>query len=223
MVTRISEADAARLGAFELEPPPAEKREVRMTWLERWEAVHVVVPGPTPPQPRPRATMVPLYKTAELLRRAAKAEKMAEVMKLFRPSVYGLPSKHPLNGWKLDVRNALRAAVPFDRDVLWMDEPLRVEIFVVTELPKSEARKTNPKGRAWQTSARQGDLDNLAKPILDVSTGVLWQDDRQLAAMFVQKVRGAQSEQGRLEMIARPIGEDPRATRFEQELSQLRR
>ena len=37
------------------------------------------------------------------------------------------------------------------------------------------------------TSQRYGDVDNLAKGILDAMTGVLWQDDRQITKLLVTK------------------------------------
>ena len=37
------------------------------------------------------------------------------------------------------------------------------------------------------TSKRYGDIDNLAKSILDGLTGVLWQDDKQISKLLVSK------------------------------------
>ena len=35
----------------------------------------------------------------------------------------------------------------------------------------------------------EGDLDNLAKPILDALSGPLWTDDRQIAHLTLRRVR----------------------------------
>lgn len=38
-----------------------------------------------------------------------------------------------------------------------------------------------------EKDGRRGDLDNLAKAILDAANGVLWDDDRQVDGLFVRR------------------------------------
>lgn len=39
-----------------------------------------------------------------------------------------------------------------------------------------------------EKDGRRGDLDNLAKAILDAANGVLWDDDRQVDGLFVRRL-----------------------------------
>ena len=40
------------------------------------------------------------------------------------------------------------------------------------------------------TAPKYGDIDNLAKAVLDAGNGILWQDDRQIYKMTLQKYKG---------------------------------
>jgi hypothetical protein len=52
---------------------------------------------------------------------------------------------------------------------------------------------THPHIQVWVVYAHvgemEGDLDNLAKPILDALNGPLWTDDRQIAHLTLRRVR----------------------------------
>lgn len=90
------------------------------------------------------------------------------------------------------VRNAFRSsyrdAVPvFDAGV-----PVRAYIEVIIPIPKSWSNKKHisaEKGEIVPTS-RNGDVDNIAKSILDALNGLAYHDDAQVATLFVTKKYG---------------------------------
>lgn len=184
-----------------------------------------VILGPAPPQPRPRATLMPVAKAPVILAAAHRAQKIRDLMGLFRPQIYSAASNAPIGRWKkraagVLIRARQDAGYP-PRPIFAKGEPLEVLVLVVGELPVSKHRKTIPPPRAWQTSLRAGDFDNIAKPICDVATGILWVDDSQIARATVEKIVGAQGEEPRLEMIVRPLRDRPERTLFETERDAL--
>jgi Holliday junction resolvase RusA-like endonuclease len=196
--------------------------EAILAAAHRTDFVHAVIPGHAPPAPRPRATIVPLASGPEVVARARNARNVGQLFSLFRASVYLPPS---IKAWKRQaeahLENAKRQSGYGPRPILPEGEPLEVLILVVGELPKSKHRKRNPIPRRWQVSQRAGDFDNLAKPVCDAATGILWHDDRQVARATVEKIVGAQGEEPRLEIIARPLWDGPELTRFEQERDRI--
>ena len=187
------------------------------------EYVHAVIYGEAPPSPRPRATIVPVAPLPMLLARARHATKMSHLASLFRAQLYmGRASRCEV--WKRDAAWALRSATD-DEDLAEGDlpvfpagEPLDVLILVVAPLPKGAHRQRKPPPRSWLTSLRSGDWDNIGKPICDAATGILWRDDVLIARGQVEKVRAAQGESPRLEILARPLQEGPEWTHLEQEV-----
>jgi Holliday junction resolvase RusA-like endonuclease len=73
-----------------------------------------------------------------------------------------------------------------------LDGPLYVFMRATYSCPKSEWRKTKPRGVRWHT--KRGDADNIAKAVLDACTGLLWHDDAQVASLSVEKLIAAQGE-----------------------------
>lgn len=71
--------------------------------------------------------------------------------------------------------------------------PLEVAVVAVFPLPASQYRKRAVVARRWHVGAR-GDVDNLAKIVLDAGNGVLWHDDGQVGKLTVEKWVGAQDE-----------------------------
>ena len=70
--------------------------------------------------------------------------------------------------------------------------PLSVTIEAVFTCPRSQWRKREPLKRRPHT--KRGDIDNLAKAVLDAATGVLWLDDAQVWQLSARKVIGHQGE-----------------------------
>ena len=62
----------------------------------------------------------------------------------------------------------------------YLDEPIKTPCAVTIEFYKP-LKVTAPKYR---------DIDNLAKAVLDAGNGILWQDDRQIYKMTLQKYKG---------------------------------
>lgn len=63
-----------------------------------------------------------------------------------------------------------------------METPLTVRLKLYRQMPV--------------LSPKYGDLDNLAKAVLDAANGILWKDDRQIISLTVEKYEGS----GRIEM-----------------------
>lgn len=68
-----------------------------------------------------------------------------------------------------------------------------VELEIVHARPASEHRTRRPPVREWCTRL-VGDVDNVAKAVLDSLNGLLWDDDRQVAALCAKQYIGAQGE-----------------------------
>ena len=165
--------------------------------------VYACIGGNAPPQPRPRATLIPIGSGR------------------FRAQIYSAPRDHPVTAWKKKARERLillRDAYGFAGPIVDPGLPLEVIILSVRELPKSHHRKRQPVVRRWDTSANAGDWDNVAKPVCDAANGVLWHDDCEIARASVEQIVGAQDEAPRLEIIARPLRDIPERTRFQSEL-----
>ena len=94
--------------------------------------------------------------------------------------------------WKATARQHMTAAV-LEWPSWKREGPLTVEILAVFECPRSQHRKKTRTTRRWHTS-RRGDVDNIAKAVLDAGNGVLWIDDAQVAELFVRKIVGMQDE-----------------------------
>ncbi len=90
-----------------------------------------------------------------------------------------------------------------------MTGPLAVEMLAVFALPKGQERRQGVP-RRWHAK-RGGDVDNLAKALLDAATGVVWADDSQVAELLVRKVVGAQGEAPAVYLAVRPLGTGPQA------------
>ena len=95
--------------------------------------------------------------------------------------------------WKATAQQHMAdALVKLDRP--WgLETAMDVDILAVFPCPKSDYRKRIPRPRRWHTKSR-GDVDNIAKSVLDAANGVLWKDDCQVAILNVVKLIGAQGE-----------------------------
>lgn len=191
----------------------------------RTDFVHAVILGKAPPMPRPRAVLVPTMSTKAALAVAHRAYHLRQLYAVFRANIYSGGHGSPIERWKREARLELESA-KIDagyqgRPILGKGEPIDVLILQVWPLAKSHHRVRNPKPRKWQTAAIAGDWENVGKPVCDAATGILWHDDAQIARGMVEQVVAAQGELARLEIIARPLWDSPKRTRFEAERDAL--
>lgn len=188
-------------------------------------ALHIIIPGICPPAPRPRFTIVPTRKLAEIVALVRRGAGMRELMGCFRPSPYAQTDGEYAT-WKR------RAAVEMNRvrtlhfgrePFAPAGAPLEVHLLMVMPLPIAAHRTRLPPPRSWCVSKRRGDADNLAKGPLDAANGVLWHDDCAVASIEVETVIGQQGEAPRTEMMVLRLGvSDAAWTRFESTRAQLR-
>lgn len=167
-------------------------------------AHHIVIPGILPPAPRPRARIIP-----------TRPKPLAQIY---------TPKGGDYGTWKKHAAALMATELENPRSPIYPDSPLSVWLFVVLPLPTSEHRKTRVTPRRWCQSQHRGDADNLAKGPLDAGTGILWDDDRQVVSLHVEKVIGEQGEEPRVEMIVMPLEErDSERTWTEELRDELRR
>jgi Holliday junction resolvase RusA-like endonuclease len=143
-------------------PPPPPPPDLSAT-------LSVIVPGEPIAQPRHRSSV-------KMIRNPATGG--------IQPLVHlYIPGDHPVHGYKKDVAEAVRRALPVGWD---RSGPVTVGcLFVfgrITKLPKKGGRV--PK-------ATKPDADNLLKAVWDACKGLAWDDDAQVAAAAAVKVFGA--------------------------------
>lgn len=138
-------------------------------WRELW------VPGDPVPQPRP--AVVTFGPPCPACKR--------------RPHTRVAPGKGragaAITGWKEAISTVARATVPGGP----VDGPLEMTIIAILSPPPSLLRKdgTLRKGaRVCPTGARDGDVDNLAKAVLDALHGIVYEDDAAVVKLTVSKV-----------------------------------
>lgn len=156
----------------------------------------------------------------EMLRRARSARGMKDLMGLFRAQIYH-PKAGDMRKWMAHAEIALeqsrRSSIGVE-PIVAKGQAVEIYILCVFELPRGKVRKRSVPPRVWQTSHSAGDFDNLAKPICDAATEILWHDDSQVARAIIEKVVGAQGEAPRMEIMVRPVFGSPHRTLFEGEL-----
>lgn len=115
--------------------------------------------------------------------------------------------------WKATAREGMRLALDYRggiQSLPFPDGPVRVVIVARFTCPKGDHRKTAPAPERWRN--KKPDAENVAKAVLDAATGVLWQDDAQVADLRVLTVTAAQGEApGVLLMVERLPDETTRA------------
>lgn len=98
--------------------------------------------------------------------------------------------------WKATAREHMCAAIerppgaPSYGRYPFPSGPVRVSILARFTCPKGDHRKTVPAPERWRD--KKPDAENVAKAVLDAATGVLWQDDAQVADLRVLTVTAAQ-------------------------------
>lgn len=120
--------------------------------------LRIEVPGVPVAQPRPRATVLNGH-----------------------ARVYGAPSKHPVNVFKAQIR---QAAGEVHSGAL-IDGAVSVTMWFYFARPKSMQWKRRHMPHHRHT--RKPDVENIAKAALDALTGVVWVDDSQVCELHVYK------------------------------------
>ena len=85
-------------------------------------------------------------------------------------------------------RSSYRGFYPaFGKDV-----PVRICISVIQEIPKSWSKKKRAQAESGEIVplSRNGDVDNIAKSILDALNGFAYEDDCQVTTLIVTKQYG---------------------------------
>lgn len=92
-------------------------------------------------------------------------------------SVNFTPRNHPVQQFKVDVREAVLKELPTFFGLL--TGPLALECKFYLPRPKRLMRRRDPDGPIWHTG--KPDLDNLYKAVMDALKGQVWHDDNQVA------------------------------------------
>lgn len=128
--------------------------------------IDFTVEGLPVPQPRPRFRCVRV-KNSNQSRAIAYEDK-----------------KHPVHLWKIRVLDAWRLIIP--KAGFRFEGPLIVSLAFRMPRPKNMVWKTKPMPSTWDTR-QNGDVDNLAKAVLDALNAKAWLDDRQVVRLTIDK------------------------------------
>ena len=74
------------------------------------------------------------------------------------------------------------------------DTPVRISITVRQEIPKSWSKKKRSEAEAGNIVplSRNGDIDNIAKSIMDALNGFAYEDDCQVTTLIITKIYAVQ-------------------------------
>lgn len=91
------------------------------------------------------------------------------------------------------VLNAFRSSYKGIHPAFGKDVPVRVGIRIVQAVPKSWSKKKRAQAEQGEIVplGRNGDIDNVAKSILDALNGYAYEDDCQVVRLTVSKEYGA--------------------------------
>ena len=91
------------------------------------------------------------------------------------------------------VRKAFLSSYQGFMPVFGGDVPVRVSIEVIQQIPKSWSNSKTLKAEHGEvaTVSRNGDLDNIAKSIVDALKGYTFKDDAQVTTLMISKRYGA--------------------------------
>lgn len=90
------------------------------------------------------------------------------------------------------VRNAFRSSYYGSVPVYGKDVPVKACIEVVQAIPKSWSKTKHRKAANGEIApvSRNGDIDNIAKSILDACNGLVYEDDAQVTLLIISKRYG---------------------------------
>ena len=111
-----------------------------------------------------------------------------------RPRISGRRAYTPkrTKDYEERVLNAFRSSYSGFYPAFGKDVPVRVGIRIVQAVPKSWSKKKRAQAESGEIVplSRNGDVDNIAKSILDALNGFAYEDDCQVTTLIVTKQYG---------------------------------
>ena len=112
------------------------------------------------------------------------AQPRHRVRRIGKRSMVYLPSKHPVHGYKAAIRAAFTGAVG---EWPTITGAVHLSVYLQFEMPKSWSDKKRKQLQGVKHTGKP-DLDNVLKAVCDALTDCkVWQDDRQVAAIYMSK------------------------------------
>ena len=113
-----------------------------------------------------------------------------------RPRISGRRAYTPkrTKDYEERVLNAFRSSYSGFYPAFGKDMPVRICIIVIQEIPKSWSKKKRAQAESGEIVplSRNGDVDNIAKSILDALNGFAYEDDCQVTKLMISKEYGAE-------------------------------
>ena len=111
-----------------------------------------------------------------------------------RPRISGRRAYTPkrTKDYEERVLNAFRSSYSGFYPAFGKDVPVRICISVIQEIPRSWPKKKRTQAESGEIVplSRNGDVDNIAKSILDALNGYAYQDDCQVVRLEISKQYG---------------------------------
>lgn len=111
-----------------------------------------------------------------------------------RPRISGRQAYTPkrTKDYEGRVLDAFRSSYSGFYPAFGKDVPVRICISVIQEIPKSWSKKKRAQAESGEIVplSRNGDVDNIAKSILDALNGFAYEDDCQVTTLIVTKQYG---------------------------------
>ena len=111
-----------------------------------------------------------------------------------RPRISGRRAYTPkrTKDYEERVLNAFRSSYSGFYPAFGKDVPVRVGIRIVQAVPKSWSKKKRAQAESGEIVplSRNGDVDNIAKSILDALNGFAYEDDCQVTTLMITKQYG---------------------------------
>ena len=111
-----------------------------------------------------------------------------------RPRISGRRAYTPkrTKDYEERVLNAFRSSCSGFYPAFGKDVPVRICISVIQEIPRSWPKKKRQQAEAGEIVplSRNGDVDNIAKSILDALNGFAYEDDCQVTTLIITKQYG---------------------------------
>lgn len=111
-----------------------------------------------------------------------------------RPRIHGRQAYTPkkTRDYEERVRNAFRSSYKGDVPAFEKGVPVKACIEIVQAIPKSWSNAKHLRAERGEIApvTRNGDLDNIAKSILDACNGIVYEDDSQVTMLVVSKRYG---------------------------------
>ena len=111
-----------------------------------------------------------------------------------RPRISGRRAYTPkrTKDYEERVLNEFRSSYSGFYPAFGKDVPVRICISVIQEIPKSWSKKKRAQAESGEIVplSRNGDVDNIAKSILDALNGFAYEDDCQVTTLIITKQYG---------------------------------